>query len=97
MAKRSDLYRNTYSQFNEHVLEIIRKETFGVDIGQNSWLTVDEYDRFLPWLRLRVNLICSRSPQAPVVRLSTWPRQLGAASLEWMRIGGRDHGFADGG
>ena len=52
MAERSDLYRNTYSQFNEHVLEIIRKETFGVDIGQNSWLTVDEYDRFLPWLRL---------------------------------------------
>src|SRR5437773_9905232 len=52
MAERSDLYRNTYSQFNEHVLEIIRKETFGVDIGQNSWLTVDEYDRFVSWLRL---------------------------------------------
>ena len=52
MAERSDLYRNTYSQFNEHVLEIIRKETFGVDIGQNSRLTVDEYDRFVSWLRL---------------------------------------------
>ncbi|PYK82497.1 MAG: hypothetical protein DMF27_10365 [Verrucomicrobia bacterium] len=52
MAEHSDLYRNTYSQFNEHVLEIIRKETFGVDIGQNSWLTVDEYDRFVSWLRL---------------------------------------------
>src|SRR5881398_977345 len=52
MAERSDLYRNTYSQFNEHVLEIIRKETFGVDIGQNSWLTVDEYDRFVSRLRL---------------------------------------------
>jgi SAM-dependent methyltransferase len=52
MAVRSDLYDNTYSQFNDHVLEIVRKETFGVDIGQNSWLTVDEYDRFLPWLRL---------------------------------------------
>lgn len=23
-----------------------------MDIGQNSWLTVGEYDRFLPWLRL---------------------------------------------
>jgi len=34
------------------VLDAIRKETFGVDIGQNSWVTVDEYDRFLPWLDL---------------------------------------------
>jgi SAM-dependent methyltransferase len=34
-------------------LETIRKETFGRDIGQNSWTTVDEYDRFLSWLDLR--------------------------------------------
>src|SRR5438552_18285235 len=86
MAERSDLYRNTYSQFNEHVLEIIRKETFGVDIGQNSWLTVDEYDRFVSWLRLMPESHLLGLPQVPVVRLSTWPRQLGAASLEWMRI-----------
>jgi SAM-dependent methyltransferase len=52
MSERLDLFYNTYSQFNEHVLKIIRQETFGVDIGQNSWLTVDEYDRFLPSLGL---------------------------------------------
>src|SRR5207244_11189198 len=52
MAERIDLYPNTEIHFNEHVLEIIRKETFGVAIGQNSWLTVDEYDRFVSWLRL---------------------------------------------
>ena len=52
MPKRIDLFNNTYSHFNEQVLNIIRKETFGVDIGQNSWLTVDEYERLLPWLGL---------------------------------------------
>ena len=52
MPDRIDLFDSTYSHFTEKVLDIIRKETFGVDIGQNSWLTVDEYDRFLSWLRL---------------------------------------------
>ena len=52
MPERIDLFDSTYSHFTENVLDIIRKETFGVDIGQNSWLTVDEYDRFLPLLKL---------------------------------------------
>jgi SAM-dependent methyltransferase len=52
MPERIDLFDSTYTHFTEHVLDIVRKETFGVDIGQNSWLTVDEYDRFLSWLRL---------------------------------------------
>ena len=52
MPERVDLFDSTYRHFTEHVLDIVRKETFGVDIGQNSWLTVDEYDRFLSWLRL---------------------------------------------
>ncbi|MEP6767043.1 MAG: class I SAM-dependent methyltransferase [Acidobacteriota bacterium] len=34
------------------MLDAVRKETFGVDIGQNSWLTVEEYMRLLPWLDL---------------------------------------------
>jgi SAM-dependent methyltransferase len=52
MAKRIDLFDSTYSHFTDQVLDAIRKETFGQDIGQNSWLTVDEYDRFIAWLRL---------------------------------------------
>ena len=52
MPERVDLFDSTYTHFTEHVLDVIRKETFGVDIGQNSWLTVDEYERFLPWLGL---------------------------------------------
>src|SRR3954451_23807845 len=50
-AERVDLY-SSYSRFGDHVLTEIRKETFETDIGQNSWITVDEYDRFLSWLRL---------------------------------------------
>jgi SAM-dependent methyltransferase len=52
MAERVDLFDSTYRHFTDRVLDAIRKETFGVDIGQNSWVTVDEYDRFLPWLNL---------------------------------------------
>lgn len=52
MASRVDLFDSTYSNFSEHVLQAIREETFGHDIGQNSWLTVDEYDRFISWLKL---------------------------------------------
>ncbi len=52
MVKRIDLFDSTYSHFTEHVLDAIRKETFGQDIGQNSWVTVDEYDRFILGLSL---------------------------------------------
>ena len=52
MSERVDLFDNTYSNFTEQVLAAIRQETFGKDIGQNSWLTAGEYDRFISWLRL---------------------------------------------
>ncbi len=52
MAKRVDLFDSTYNNFTGQVLEAIRKETFIEDIGQNSWVTVAEYDRFISWLRL---------------------------------------------
>src|SRR5689334_6469984 len=52
MTSRIDLFDSTYRNFNEQVLQTVRAETFGRDIGQNSWLTVDEYDRFISWLRL---------------------------------------------
>jgi len=52
MTKRVDLFDSTYTNFSEQVLDAIRKETFGRDIGQNSWVTVDEYDRFVELLGL---------------------------------------------
>jgi SAM-dependent methyltransferase len=52
MASRVDLFDSTYRNFSAQVLQAIREETYGRDIGQNSWLTVDEYDRFISWLKL---------------------------------------------
>jgi SAM-dependent methyltransferase len=52
MTERVDLYHSTYGDFTTRVLDAVRKETFGIDIGQNSWVTAEEYDRLLPWLHL---------------------------------------------
>lgn len=52
MSKRIDLFDSTYGHFTEEVLNAIRKETFGHDIGQNSWMMVEEYDRFIGQLNL---------------------------------------------
>ena len=52
MSNKVDLYNSTYGNFQEQVLAEIRRETFGEDIGQNSWITTDEYDSFYGWLGL---------------------------------------------
>jgi SAM-dependent methyltransferase len=52
MPKQVDLYNSTYGNFQEHVLAEIRRDTYGEDIGQNSWITTDEYDTFFSWLHL---------------------------------------------
>ena len=52
MPAQRDFYDSAYTSFSERVLSAVRLETFGVDIGQNSWVTTDEYDRLLPSLDL---------------------------------------------
>jgi len=52
MPERVDLFNTTYGHFTEDVMQVVRRETFGVDIGQNSWITADEYGRFMAWLQL---------------------------------------------
>jgi hypothetical protein len=52
LTQRVDLFDSTYGHFTEDVLAAVRRETFGADIGQNSWLTMEEYDRFISWLKL---------------------------------------------
>lgn len=52
-ANHVDLFDSTYRHFASEVLTDIRREAFGEDIGQNSWLTLDEYDRFIAWLNLQ--------------------------------------------
>jgi ubiquinone/menaquinone biosynthesis C-methylase UbiE len=45
-------YDSNYGNFRQNVYEEVRREAFGEDIGQNSWLTADEQDKFLTWLAL---------------------------------------------
>lgn len=52
MSNPVDLYNSTYGNFKEQVLAAIRQEAYGEDIGQNSWITTDEYDTFYSWLHL---------------------------------------------
>jgi cyclopropane fatty-acyl-phospholipid synthase-like methyltransferase len=50
MSKQVDLYDSAYGNFQEQVFAEIRRETYGEDIGQNSWITTEEYDTFYGWL-----------------------------------------------
>jgi SAM-dependent methyltransferase len=52
MSEPVDLYDATYRHFDEPVLARVRREAFGEDIGQNSWLTADECRTFCAWLGL---------------------------------------------
>lgn len=47
-----DLYDSSYSRPNERVLADVRRETYGVDIGQTSWTSAAEYVRIVEWLAL---------------------------------------------
>ena len=45
-------YDANYGYFESVLYAQIRRDAFGEDIGQSSWLTADEQDRFVGWLRL---------------------------------------------
>jgi SAM-dependent methyltransferase len=49
----ADHYSAQYRQFADDVHAQVRRDAFGEDIGQNSWLTVTELERFVSWLDLR--------------------------------------------
>jgi hypothetical protein len=38
MSKRLEAYDAAYGNFSNKVLQQVRKEAFGDDIGQNSWI-----------------------------------------------------------
>jgi SAM-dependent methyltransferase len=52
MSEPVDLYDATYRHFDELALARVRREAFGEDIGQNSWLSADECRAFCAWLGL---------------------------------------------
>jgi SAM-dependent methyltransferase len=43
-------YDANYGHFSAEVYAAVRREAFGEDIGQNSWLTADEHDLLIKWL-----------------------------------------------
>jgi cyclopropane fatty-acyl-phospholipid synthase-like methyltransferase len=45
-------YDANYGNFQTELYSEIRREAFGEDIGQNSWLIAEEQDMFLGWLGL---------------------------------------------
>ncbi len=53
MSKRVELYDTAYGNFSNKVLQEVRRDAFGDDIGQNSWITTDEFLRFLKHLGLK--------------------------------------------
>jgi SAM-dependent methyltransferase len=48
-----DLYGTAYGNFANRAIEEVRRDTYGEDFGQSSWVTVDEYRRFFRALDLR--------------------------------------------
>jgi SAM-dependent methyltransferase len=53
MTSSVDLYGTAYGNFAAGAIEEVRKETYGQDFGQSSWVTGDEYRRFIQMLELR--------------------------------------------
>jgi SAM-dependent methyltransferase len=53
MPSSVDLYGTAYGNFAARAVEEVRKETYGEDFGQSSWVTGDEYRRFFQTLELR--------------------------------------------
>jgi SAM-dependent methyltransferase len=52
MSLSVDLYGTAYGNFAAQVLEQVRRETYGEDFGQSSWVTGHEYRRFFRLLEL---------------------------------------------
>jgi len=52
MKSKIELYSVTYKNYSEDLYREIRKEAFGEDIGQNSWITADEYRDFFSLIKL---------------------------------------------
>ena len=50
MTTQVQLYDTAYRRFALSARRRVREETYGEDIGQNSWLTKDEWDSALDWL-----------------------------------------------
>ena len=42
MPSNVDLYDNAYANYGSDVYQQVRTETYGLDLGQTSWVTTEE-------------------------------------------------------
>ena len=52
MSEAGRFYNTTYGDFVEQARAAVRAETFGEDLGQNDWMTAEEWRYLLGWLQL---------------------------------------------
>jgi len=67
-------YDANYVNFQTELYAEIRREAFGEDIGQNSWMTASEQDIFLEWLDLSPGSFPTRRSSdlgGPALRIAT--------------------------
>ena len=69
----------SYASVEDELYAGIRREAFGEEIGQFSWLTADEYRTFFTWPDSVRRHTSSRSPAGPVALPSSRRRRPAAA------------------
>jgi len=52
MKTKVDLYDGAYGRYDAEVYRAIREETYGLDLGQTSWVTNEESAEIVRWLEL---------------------------------------------
>jgi SAM-dependent methyltransferase len=52
MSHQVPLYDSSYGNFASDLLRQVRREAYGEEFGQTSWLTAEEYRRFFDYLEL---------------------------------------------
>ena len=66
-------YNANYGRFDTALYAAIRRDAFGEDIGQQSWITAAEQDRFISWLDLapgRILLDVACGAGGPALRIA---------------------------
>jgi len=97
-------YDANYGNFQAELYAEIRREAFGEDIGQSSWLTAEEQDGFLPELglsagRLLLDIACGSGGPALRIAAKTGCSLVGidvhADAISTAKALARERGLAD--
>ncbi|HEY7093351.1 MAG TPA: hypothetical protein VH393_09245 [Ktedonobacterales bacterium] len=86
MSRPEGGYSRTYNLFDDPVSAQLRQEVYGEDIGQNSWLTANEYRAWLALLTL------TPEAQALEVACGSGGPALFLARETGARVTGESHG-----